>query len=197
MSEPIIPILYRSEWERQKERWESYRNGIIHITDLVRCKERLRLLQEYPMLYKLEPYYLLANLLHEGTELRLSRLMKCKTELDYDGPFTKTIGEFTLTGKPDIIMDDGTVVDLKFPRDVKNNQPNEHHVMQVRLYLWLLDKEKGKLVYLTPNKSVEFEIEGKPDDDEVLLIIDQWTSPRWDWECSYCEFSCVCSKSKR
>ena len=71
-------------------------------------------------------------------------------------------------------------------------------MLQVQLYLWLSGRERGVIIYVTPSKFREFEVYPEFEDDEdVAILVDEWLSPKYDWECNYCEFSSVCNICKR
>jgi len=89
------------------------------------------------------------------------------------------------------------VIEIKYASDIRGNEPYEHHILQLRLYLWLTEYEEGRLIYITPNRLIEFKITEKMTDDEVLMMLDTWQSPEWSWECDYCRFYSICNLGKR
>jgi len=172
--------------ERERHTTERESN-VIWVSDLVQCKQKAQFYSQFPQIYQLEPRLWLGKIVHRGFQEFLKETYNAEVEKEFE----KSIGVLRIRGRVDAIVSD-TVVEIKYASDVYNNEPNEHHVRQLQLYMWLTDLEKGKLIYISPKKLLEFDEQGKPDDDFVLLLYDSWKSPRYEWECSYCPFSAIC-----
>ena len=104
--------------------------------------------------------------------------------------------EYAIHAGPDAIVD-GEGVELKFTLAPLENLPMEHHELQVKIYMNILETP-GRLVYLTPRGVREFyygESEALSDLEvaEVArsFFIDK-RSPRYEWECEYCDYRAVC-----
>ena len=103
----------------------------------------------------------------------------------YDGGvYVVRVGDYIVKGTPDLYKD-GELVEVKFTM-YPPKEPREHDVLQLKIYMWMLGEEKGYLWYLSPTRSVEFEIEGALTDEEVLDLIENPRIPFWEWECKYC-----------
>ncbi|MEM3753565.1 MAG: hypothetical protein QW778_03125, partial [Candidatus Micrarchaeaceae archaeon] len=86
-------------------------------------------------------------------------------------------------------------IEVKYQTALRD-EPKEHHVLQVKLYLWLLSAERGELLYISPKGLKSFTIEKSLSDQEVIELIKEEKVPRWlEWECKYCQYSPFCNKS--
>lgn len=192
----IIDILY--EWvlkEQLKKLPESRDPRIIYVTDLVGCSHKYHLRKKYPELtLSFEPAAILGDIVHTG----LGRLLAEKgfeVELEVSREIVVDGEQYLLKGRVDAFKrDEGLVVEVKTSRTAIN-LPRDHHVKQLRIYLQLLGAEKGLLIYITPDKLVEYPIEYQPVDieEEVKAIINDTVHPRYQWECKYCVYRKLCS----
>ena len=163
----------------------------IWVSELVQCKQKAYFNAKFPEIYQIEPRFWLGKIVHLGFEKWLEQEYNAKTEVEVE----KSIDDITVSGRVDAIVDD-TVIEIKYASDVFKNEPYEHHIKQVRLYLWLTDLTNGKLIYISPKKFLEFDVLASASDDEVIMLYDTWSSPRYPWECKYCPFSVICSRAK-
>lgn len=168
----------------------------VHVHELVACKYKSEIVREIPELANpLKPPIFIGeaidNLLKElflkdGVLRSLTETVEglYKKELD--------IGDkkIILVGKPDIVLKD-MIVEVKYTQ-FDEGLPLDHHVKQVMLYLYLTGKNMGKLVYVTNRGFKEFEISEKFDDNSLREYIKAWSSPRYEWECQYCNFKQIC-----
>jgi CRISPR/Cas system-associated exonuclease Cas4 (RecB family) len=74
--------------------------------------------------------------------------------------------------------------------------PREHHVLQLRIYLWLVGKAKGELTYVSPQGVKSYSVNTPLTDEEIIQLIGEEKTPRWEWECGYCEYKQFCNKTK-
>ncbi len=65
--------------------------------------------------------------------------------------------EYVIKGSVDVILKDGTVVELKTARRTPIAYYPQH-VFQLQLYLFMLNASNGLLVYLTPDDLVEYRV---------------------------------------
>ena len=86
------------------------------------------------------------------------------------------------------------VVEIKTARQLQDNTPYEHHVLQLKVYMELLNVDEGYLVYVTPDRLVEFRVERGGVSVEELLrqTVYDVARPRFSWECRYCPFRKIC-----
>lgn len=163
--------------------------NVVYVSELVQCKQKAQFYKKFPEIYQLEPRFFLGKIVHRGLQQFLQEEYNAEIEVEVE----KAIDDVILSGRIDAIVND-TVIEIKYVSDVYKNEPNEHHVLQVKIYMWLTELEKGKLIYISPKKLIEFDVVGKATDDEILMLYDTWKSPRYEWECNYCPFACICSK---
>jgi len=70
----------------------------------------------------------------------------------------------------------------------------DHHELRVKLYNWLLDTDKGALIYISPRRFKQYLVRETLTDKEVLELIEKPKAPRYDWECKgFCNFTELCS----
>ena len=113
----------------------------------------------------------------------------------------RKIGEWTVKGRVDawLVKEDGEeiIVEIKTSRrDV--GIPYQHHIEQLKLYLWLTKVRKGLLVYITPDRITEYEVNTPATDEEVMMYIEDFVKkarvPRFDWECKLCMWNNICNR---
>jgi len=106
--------------------------------------------------------------------------------------FRKEVGKYIVKGTPDL-FDGESVVEIKFTGYAPSKKPREPDVLQLRLYLWLLDVDVGYLWYFSPIRITEFEVNDPATDEEVLELIENPRIPMWgEEECMHCvAFPCV------
>jgi hypothetical protein len=161
--------------ERYTREYENSENEV-HVKYLCYCKHKMDNTDRKNILRK--DAVILGNIVDEGVK----RILGMQVDT-----ISKKVGKYTVYGTPDIIVD-GKVIDIKFSA-YPRKQAGTHDIMQMKLYLWLYDVDVGYLWYLIPKEFQEFEVSGAYSDEEVIRLIENHTSPRWDWECNskYCE----------
>ncbi len=183
----IVSLLYEFERENRLKRNEKE----IHVTDLVRCPLKREFEIKYPeMIPLLEPAITLGNLIH----LALEEILKSKCNAQVEVEKRVEIGDITLIGKIDAIVDD-VGIEIKYSRS-GSNIPHIHHMEQVRIYNWLFGLEYSVLVYITPDRITQFTVKGRATQDEVVNLMESSAIPRYDWECNYCYFSKICPNKR-
>jgi CRISPR-associated exonuclease Cas4 len=103
---------------------------------------------------------------------------------------------YVISGMADVIdRETGVPIEVKYQSSLQNN-PHKHHILQLRLYLWLVGAQKGELICISPEGLKTFTIEKPLTRKEVLSLIKEKKSPRWpEWECNYCVYQQFCNKS--
>lgn len=192
-SHTVTSMLYRRVLDGHRERLEELRDPrILYVTDLVSCSHKRRMRLEYPELtLKFEPQLVLGDLLHEGLE-RILEEQGYRREVEVVAEYEVLGTRVTLKGRVDAVGDDA-VVEIKTGRSGQS-LPHDHHILQLQVYLNLLGMDRGILVYITPDRMAEYEVDRDPIDikmlvEETLLDVKH---PRWHWECRYCVFSKMC-----
>ena len=201
MIKEAIVKAYRKMQEKHPPKDEK----TIYVTDLLHCVIRPR--------SETSPIALIrGTALHEGIEKLLKQYGEI--EIEFEKEIKKQYGEYTLVGRLDAILKDGTIVEFKSV--YKPPQfPYEAHIYQVLIYMNMTGSQKGLLVYLGNNEIIEFEIkkEGirdietgqtffgqyKVDDDWILKQIVAYTTKTliatFD-ECKFCEINKTCKYVK-
>ncbi len=176
-----------------------------YVTDLVRCPLKREYEVKYPELIlrqAYDPVLLMGDIVHMGLESFIEKLVKegyikGKAYIEVEG--NKKLGDIVIKGRIDAIIEreNGERIGIEIKssrRDI--GLPHQHHILQVKIYNWLFDLDKSVLIYLTPDRIVEYTISERVGEDEVMELLKSTSTPRWDWECQYCIFSILCPKKK-
>ncbi|MEM2151425.1 MAG: hypothetical protein QXG68_07900 [Candidatus Bathyarchaeia archaeon] len=122
------------------------------------CSNKRKMRLRFPELERVETYnarFAVGELIEEALKHRF------KNELDFT-----YMKELNINGKPYVICGTIDIIDpeTETPIEVKyqtalKDEPKERHVLQLRLYLWLIGAEKGELLYISPERLKSFIIE--------------------------------------
>lgn len=164
---------FRKLYMKKMERDYEQRGNEWHAKMLCYCRHRV--LNEPYEVVASKDTVMVGQLIHIGVEEIAEYVSRV---------YRKKAGGYVVYGTPDLIVD-GELVEIKFTV-YPPKEPREHDVMQLRIYMWLLDKDKGYLWYISPFGSREFEVEGKYDDDYVVWLIENPQYPMHRFECKYC-----------
>jgi CRISPR/Cas system-associated exonuclease Cas4 (RecB family) len=67
---------------------------------------------------------------------------------------TTNNGIYVISGMIDMIEPETkTPIEIKY-QTLLQKSPQEHHVLQMRAYLWLLNAKRGEIVYVRGNKNL-------------------------------------------
>jgi len=201
----ISELIYRWRIEEARKRIESRREDEVYVTDLVLCplKPRFqRIYKEIALAYSFSPVTAMGDFVHMGLERLLQEILgeeSVKTEVEYEKPIEVEGRSYTVKGRVDAVVGD-TVLEIKTSRS-DANIPYQHHVQQLRIYLWLTDMSKGLLLYITPERIAEFPVLNPASDGEVAdlvrSIIVGEPAPRYPWECARCPYAQLCPRRCR
>jgi len=187
----IIEKLLEEDFVKRIQRNEEKKSGVVFVTDLTRCALKSHYEERLPFLSQPSPSMTLGKLLHLGMQQYLQRKYEGQEEVT----LIKEIEGVKIRGDIDFLTKD-TVFEIKSGRDFKGNEPAEHHLLQTRLYMWLANREKGKIIYVTLGRLAEYDIDRPMSDDEVRILLKDKATPRWtEWECDYCLYRSICPKS--
>lgn len=184
---------YDKSNEEFSKKFEGYKVYRAH--ELCRCPKMNELEELFPDVAKTkryEPAIILGELVHIAMETLMKGHIQTEDEIKL---FYKVFEDIktVVIGTPDAIYN-GHPVDYKFqrfpPKEIK-----EHHLLRIRLYMWLMDVDVGYVIYITPMKILQFEVSGSLNDSDVLALINNPVSPRWRWECKLCPFRKICELS--
>ncbi|ARM76204.1 CRISPR-associated protein Cas4 [Acidianus manzaensis] len=184
-------------------------NDTFYVTDLLRCPLKISFEEKYKELAISEVYTpatILGDLVHKGLE-SLDKIGDYKVNAEVEGKKDIQLLEenrkITIKGRADIILEnekEKIIVEIKSARADKG-LPHKHHLMQLQIYLWLFSINKGILLYITPDRITEFEVNNPLDDASIIKLVQEnlnlSPSPRFPWECEYCTFSILCPNKKR
>ncbi|BEP16988.1 CRISPR-associated protein Cas4 [Pyrofollis japonicus] len=195
----ILSEIYRIKQKEFTERLkEMIDPKIVYVTDLTGCSMKRIMRMHYPLLsFRFEPSVILGDLVHTGLEKILEE-HGWASEYQVEKSIKVNGETYTLKGRVDLvkITDNGVeeVVEIKTGRDLPHNEPHDHHILQLKIYMYLLNAKKGHLLYITPERIVEFDVEYEPIDLESLVretILNE-RAPRYEWECKYCPYRKLC-----
>ncbi|EWG07443.1 MAG: CRISPR-associated protein Cas4 [Candidatus Aramenus sulfurataquae] len=176
-----------------------------YVTDLVRCPlktEYEKKYREVAVSQALTPATILGELVHRGLE-SVIQIEGYNVRSEVEAEKVISVGkEVKIKGRCDIMLEkDGerTIVEIKSSRS-DAGIPHTHHVMQLRIYLWLFNAKKGILFYVTPDRFTEYEVNEPMDEASIVNLVQQTLdknpSPRFQWECKYCQFSIMCPNKR-
>ena len=198
----ILETLYRAKMEEFQDKLpELVDESVVYVTDLVSCSHKRVLRRRYPLLtFRFEPQAVLGDLVHSGLErLVVERNGNWRAEVPIERFFDIDGKRYRLLGRADLVeySEEGRpkrVVEIKTARQLQGNTPYEHHVLQLKIYLELLGVDEGLLLYVTPERLVEFRVERGGVDVEELMrqTVYDLARPRFSWECRYCPFKRIC-----
>ena len=194
----IAEKIFRAYLDFMQEKYgHEHLENRIHVHDLVRCKHKSELETLFPETAStLSPILFLGEAVDEFVKMlvvtykdKLFEKLETTT-----GEFEKTVNfngkEITIIGRPDILLED-SVIEIKYSR-TPEDKPLEHHINQLKIYMFLTNKNKGVLVYFTPRGLREFTFEEEVKEDFIHSILETWGSPRYEWECQYCNYKEIC-----
>lgn len=192
-SDIVLPKIYVKMLEDYKEHLKDLTNpNVVYVTDLVSCSQKRVFRQKYPELtFRFDPIALLGILVHRGLE-ELLKEYGFQSEVEVVREVKVNDKNYIIKGRVDALNED-CVVEIKTARsDI--GLPHEHHIGQLQIYLNLLNRNKGVLIYITPDRIVEFPVEKEEINMNELLkeTLENSKHPRWEWECRYCMFAKIC-----
>ncbi|MEM0001374.1 MAG: CRISPR-associated protein Cas4 [Desulfurococcaceae archaeon] len=192
----ITELIYsRIVQEQLKKLGELKSPNIIYVTDLVSCTHKYHLRKKFPELtIVFEPAAVLGDLTHLGLE---KILMEKGIKVEVDLVKYVQVGNeiYLVKGRADAVDESRElVIEVKTSRS-SLNLPRDHHVKQLNFYLEITGFNNGIIIYITPEKIVEYEIARQPIsiENEVLDLLNNKHHPRYTWECNYCPYKRICS----
>ena len=197
----ILRKILRAFRDYEKGKYETkMEENTFHVHELVACKFKSELVREIPELSTpLKPPIFIGEAIDDFMkQLFLHDEELQKMTVTAEGIYEKSVNvdgkEIKIVGKPDIVLND-VVIEVKYTQ-FADDLPKDHHVMQVKLYLFLTGYKKGKLVYVTNRGFKEFDVNEPFTEEELVEYIKSWSSPRYEWECTYCNYKQICPHYK-
>jgi len=192
MSDLLLPFIDAKIQEAQRKIEEKAEDEV-WITDLTECPRKAEFRVKMPDYNLPTPSTIVGDFVHVGVLSWLREFYEAEIEKE----ITKEIDGWRVKGRIDAVVNDQFIVEIKFMRASVEREPLPHHIEQVRLYLWLTGLEKGVLLYVTPEAVYEHEITIPYRDEQVAELLREKQIPRYDWECSYCNWSGFCERKVR
>jgi len=192
-------------FEKIQEQHPQKGEKIVYVTDLLHCVLRPRT--------ETSPISLIRGIaLHEGIQKLLKEYGEI--EIEFEKEIKKQYGEYTLIGRVDAILKDGTIIEFKSVYKPPTF-PYESHIYQVLIYMTMIGSQKGLLVYLGNNEITEFEIsqgqirnaengqiyfvQYQIDDNwifkQIIAYVTKTLVATFD-ECKFCEINKSCKYAK-
>ena len=133
-----------------KERDSQYvrKEGEVYVTDIVTCTLKRNGQFDLAVLFR-------GIALHEGTQKFLSDYLK-GSKVEVEKEVSKRYGDHYLKGRVDLVID-GVPYEIKTANKLPIT-PRIEHLYQLRIYMYLLNVDVGKLVYITFNEIDEWTI---------------------------------------
>jgi CRISPR-associated exonuclease Cas4 len=195
----LVSIIY--EYSRRERERHKREEGVLWVTDLVRCPLKRVYESIYPELSLRDlfnPRLIVGTLVHRGVEGLVKELLTgFKVEVEVEGSRRVILSEGSeveVRGRLDVLLvGNGSreAVEVKTARSDRSI-PQRHHVDQARAYNWLFDLDRVYLLYITPERISQYTVEDRMNDAEVAERIESRRAPRYPWECSYCHYSVLC-----
>lgn len=191
----VTSLIYEKFMNEQLKRINELRDpSIIYVTDLVSCTHKYHLKKLYPELSLMfEPAAILGNIAHLG----LGSLLKEKNiEVEIEVSLDVEVDDkkYIIKGRVDAIdKNNNLIVEIKTARSAID-LPKDHHIKQLNIYLNMLNIPQGVLIYITPDRILEYSIQRDRIDlsKEIRDLIDDLYHPKYEWECSYCTYRKMC-----
>jgi CRISPR-associated exonuclease Cas4 len=183
---------YIEERERLREKFAKEGKKLIFIHELCECSEKRKMRLRFPEVEKAityNPRFALGQLVEDA--------LKHRFQNKGENVYTKeSNGNYVISGMIDIIdPETKTPIEIKYQTSLQKS-PHEHHILQLRAYLWLLNAKRGEIIYISPEGLKTYSVSEPLTDEEVKALIREEKTPRWpEWECQYCPYQQFCNKS--
>jgi len=198
--EKIVYTSFRRAWEEDRGRFPPPSN-VVYVTEITQCLRKSwyqRTLAEPPSDEKVVLMVMGDGahfLLKESFPLGAGEELK---EKEYEG--------VKIRGRVDRLLEN-TIIEFKTVAKIPN-RPYDSHVAQSQLYMWLFDKPKAYIIYVSRSngKVKAFEVNRNEEEIEKLLKRVKMFSealskgcipkPEESKLCSYCEYLNICAVNR-
>jgi CRISPR-associated protein Cas4 len=186
---------YIEERERLREKFAKEGKKLFFVHELCECSEKRKMRLRFPEIEKATTYnprFALGQLVEDALKHRFQN----EGENVYMKELTMDYGKYVISGMIDIIdPETKTPIEIKYQTSLQKIPP-EHHILQMRAYLWLLNTKQGEIIYISPDGLKTYTVSEPLTDKEVIGLITEEKAPRWpEWECQYCPYQQFCNKS--
>lgn len=202
IGERILRDIFDQMIERYKISREDWREEIARtlkvgkvwfVHELLECRQKKNMREKFPEIdvaTSFNPRLVVGWLIEEAVR----NILKAQSQRWY-----KKIGEVAVAGEADILLDDGgekTVIEVKYLTGLYG-APHQHHIDQLRLYLWGLGIDRGELWMISPEGIIFTPVTSMTDEDvaELLSESESEMSPRYIFECKLCNYEQFCPYS--
>jgi CRISPR-associated exonuclease Cas4 len=185
--------IYEEKLKEYNERIRELKDPkIIYVTDLVFCPLKREYRREYTeMSFQFEPYMILGDMVHRGVEELLSDFgyeveKEITVPVDVDGEI------YLLKGRIDAFSPEN-IVEIKSAKS-SVNIPQQHHLLQLKIYMSITGVQRGTLIYVTPDRFTEYTVTLGTFNllDVLKSYLKMEKVPQWGWECKNCPFAGFC-----
>jgi CRISPR/Cas system-associated exonuclease Cas4 (RecB family) len=167
-----------------------YGKRVLFAHELLMCsyKRELRsLIPELDMVSSFNPKFIVGEIVEQGVEEFMARLGFKK----FEEICVMELGDVLIAGSPDYVSEDKrTVVDVKYSF---NPRMKDHHLKRVQIYMTICGADRGVLIYISPKGIISYESTQPLSSKEIVFHATTWSTPKWQWECNYCEFREFCT----
>ena len=170
---------YIESREELRAKYQREGKTLLFVHELCECSYKREMRQRFPDIEKAETYnprFAVGQLIEEALKIRFQNEgnYNYTKELVVDG---KT---YVISGMVDIIdPETETPIEVKYQTFLQGKL-YEHHVLQLRLYMWLINAKKGELIYVSPERIKSFIIRKPLTNREVIKLIKEEKTPRWN-----------------
>jgi CRISPR/Cas system-associated exonuclease Cas4 (RecB family) len=186
---------YIEERERLREKFAKEGKKLIFVHELCECSEKRKMRLRFPEIEKAityNPRFALGQLVEDALKYRFQD----EGENVYMRELTMNDGNYVISGMIDVIdPETKTPIEIKYQTSLQKI-PQEHHILQMKAYLWLLNTNRGEIIYVSPEGLKTYIVSKPLTDEEVKALIAEGRAPRGpEWECQYCPYQQFCNKS--
>jgi CRISPR-associated exonuclease Cas4 len=190
-----MQIRYINVRKKLRVKFKKQGKKLLFVHELCECSFKRTMRARFPDVEKAQTFnsrFVIGQLIEEALKHRFE-------DVD-EHAFTKevTIDDecIVVSGMVDIIEPKTSMpIEVKYLTSLES-VPREHHVLQLQIYLWLVSKAKGELTYVSPQGVKSYSVNTPLTDEEIIQLIREEKTPRWEWECGYCEYKQFCNKAK-
>jgi CRISPR-associated exonuclease Cas4 len=185
---------YNIEREKWREELKKFGEEVYFVHELCECAEKRRMRERFPEIAKASiynPRFVVGWLIEEAVRARIGNSEERRVYKIVEVGGKKVV----IAGNIDIIKPENKkVIEVKYLTGLYGT-PHEHHKLQLSLYLWLKNEEKGELLEISPEGVIGIEVESAKDED-VIELIKNPKIPMWpDFECRLCAYEPWCPYS--
>ena len=173
------------------EKLSMKKDNEIWVHELCECALKREWRKRLPWLEASSPQTVIGDFLHRGFLSWLASSGYYEVEVD----LAREYNGYLIKGRADAVSRD-EVLELKYMAGFRERNPLEHHVLQLRIYLWMAGKYLGRLIYLTPDGFAEYPVNEPISEMELAGLLEDISAPKWEeWECGYCPYKSWCGEA--